>query len=156
AAVVLLGVVGATACTGQPSAGDLWGRPERSAVKDAHATLVATGSPAAFQGDGTIVFKPRRAMSLRLQTGSGPLTGQMDVLEVNGVTYQRAGADQKWARSSVPVPDPTWAAASDQRLVGQETVAGDRAWHLTATRSGSPVEMWVRVRDGYPLRVDTR
>lgn len=156
AAVLLLGVVGATGCSGQPSAGDLWGQPDRSAVHDAHATLVATGSGATFQGDGTIVFKPRTAMSLRLRTGTGPLAGQMDVLEVNGVTYQRADADQKWARSPVPVPDPTWAAASDQRLVGQETVAGDRAWHLVATRSGSPVELWVRERDGYPLQVITR
>jgi Domain of unknown function (DUF4352) len=146
---------GSAACGGQPAAGDLWDRPGQSTARDAHATVQATGGGAAFQGGGTIVFKPRTAMSLRLQARLGPLPGQLDVLEVNGVTYQRVTVGDKWARSPVAVPDPTWEGATDPRLLGQVTLAGVRAWHLRATRDGSPVEMWVRASDGYPLQVIT-
>ena len=155
AAVLSLGVLSAAAC-GDPGAADLWGQPDRSGAHDAHATLVATGADAGFQGDGTIVFKPRTAMSLRLRTRNGPLSGQLDVVEVNGVTYQRPTASQKWARSAVPVPDPSWNGVGDQRVVGQDTIGRDRAWHLAADRGGSPLDLWVRVSDGYPLRVVTR
>ena len=156
AAVLSWGVLSAAACGGQSGAGDLWGMPGRSGAQDAHATIAAVGGGAAFQGDGTIVFKPRPAMSLRLQTRLGGLPGQLDVLEVDGVTYQRPAEDQKWARSAVPVPDPMWGGASDPSLVGEETVAGARAWHLRASRSGSAVELWVRASDGYPVRVVVR
>lgn len=155
AAVLSLGLLSAAAC-GEPNAAELWGQPDRSGARDAHATLVAAGSGAPLQGDGTIVFKPRTAMSLRLETHNGPLSGQLDVVEVNGVTYQRPTADQKWARSAVPVPDPSWSGASDPRVVGQDTVDGDRAWHLSAQRAGSPLDLWVRLSDGFPLRVVTR
>lgn len=155
AALLLVGMLSTAAC-GQPSAGDLWGRPDRSAAHDAHATMVATGASPAFEGNGTIVFKPRTAMSLRLQTRNGPLSGQMDVVEVNGVTYERGAPDQKWARSTVPVPDPSWTGATAGRVVGQETVGGDRAWHLAGSRAGSPMDLWVRIRDGYPVQVVTR
>jgi hypothetical protein len=40
-------------------------------------------------------------------------------------------------------------------VLGQDTLGGSRAWHLRAIRAGTPVEMWVRVSDGYPLRVVT-
>ena len=150
-------MLGAVAgCGGTAGAGDLWGRPDRSGAQDAHAIIVASGGGAVFHGDGTIVFKPRPAMSLRLQTRLGALPGELDVLEVDGVTYQRVAVDQKWARGAVPVPDPTWDGASDPSLVGEETVAGGRAWHLRASRTGSPVDLWVRVSDGYPLQVVTR
>jgi Domain of unknown function (DUF4352) len=146
----------AAGCVGQSGAGDLWGRPDRSGAHDAHATIATSGGGAHFRGDGTIVFKPRPAMSLRLQTQLGALPGQLDVLEVDGVTYQRPAGDRKWARGAIPVPDPSWSRASDPSLVAEETVAGTRAWHLRASRSGSPVELWVRVRDGYPLQLVTR
>src|SRR5256885_727342 len=155
-AAVLSWVLSAAACGGQPSAGDLWGQPDRSGARDAHATVVASGAAAAFQGDGTVVFKPRTAMSLRVQVRAGALGGQMDVLEVNGVTYQRGAADQKWTRSSVPLPDPTWAGASDPHVVAQERIGSGAAWHLRASRAGSPLDLWVRVSDGYPLQVLTR
>jgi len=148
----------AAGCSVQPSATDLWGRPLQSAARNAHATVTAAGRVGgeALQGDGTVVFKPRTAMSLHLRTRLGVLPGVLDVLEVGGVTYQRAAADQKWQRSSTPPPDPTWDGASDPRLLGEDTLVGDPAWHLKATRGGSAVEMWVRKSDGYPLQVVTR
>lgn len=158
AAVLSLGVVSAAAgCGLQPSASDLWGRPLQSAVRSAHATVTASGgvSGEALQGDGTVVFKPRTAMSLRLQTRLGMVPGELDVLEVGGVTYRRAAVDQKWQRSSTPAPDPTWDGTADPRLLGDATVGGQAAWHLRATRGSSPVEMWVRKSDGYPLEVLT-
>ncbi len=155
AVVVSLGVISAAAGCGQPSASDLWAQPTQSGARSAHATVAAVGSggAVAFQGDGTVVFKPRPALSIRLRARLGP--GELDVLEVDGVTYQRSAADQKWARSPAPPPDPTWKRATDPRLLGQETVHGDRAWHLRASRGGFPVEMWVRTSDGYPLEVVT-
>jgi len=147
----------AIGCSLQPNPGDLWGRPLQSGARNAHATITATGtaSGAALQGDGTVVFKPRTAVSFRLRTAPGQLPGELDVLQVDGVTYQRAAAGQKWQRSPAPAPDPTWDRATDPRLVGEDTVGGDRAWHLKATRGGSAVEMWVRKSDGYPLQVLT-
>jgi hypothetical protein len=160
AAVLSWGVLGAAAvgCSLQPKASDLWGRPLQSGARNAHATVTAAAGGAGgekLQGDGTVVFKPRTAMSLHLRTRIGPLPGELDVLEVGGVTYQRAAVDQKWQRSSAPAPDPTWGGATDPRLVDDGTIGGDPTWHLRATRSGSAVEMWVRKSDGYPLQVLT-
>jgi len=147
-----------TGCGMQPSPSDLWGRPFQSGARSAHATITATGAGngETLQGDGTVIFKPRTAMSLSLRTRVGSLPGELDVLLVDGVTYQRAAVDQKWQRSSAPPPDPTWTGATEPRLVGEDAVGGDLAWHLRATRRGSPVEMWVRERDGFPLQVVTR
>jgi Domain of unknown function (DUF4352) len=158
AAVLSLGVVSAAAgCGFQPSASDLWGRPLQSVARNAHATIIAAGSGnrEALRGEGTVVFKPRMAMSLQLLTRLGPFPGELDVLEVGGVTYQRAGAGQKWQHSSAPAPDPTWEGATNPHLLGEDLVNGDRAWHLAATRAGLPVEMWVRMSDGFPLQVLT-
>jgi hypothetical protein len=158
AAILSLGALtAAVGCSLQPSASDLWGRPPQSAARNAHAIITATGSSggSALQGDGTVVFKPRTAMSFRLRTRLGSLPAELDVLEVGGVTYQRAAADQKWQRSSAPAPDPTWDGATDPRLIGQDSIGGDRTWHLKATRGASAVEMWVRESDGYPLQIVT-
>ena len=155
ALVLLLGVL--AACGVEPAASDLWGRPADSGVRSAHATITALGAGdgSSFAGDGVVVFKPRLAMSLRLATSLGVMAGELDVLQVDGVTYQRAGRDQKWARSATTAPDPTWARATDPHLVGRENVGGQDAWHLRARRGAAPVDMWVRVRDGYPLKVVT-
>jgi hypothetical protein len=158
AAILSWGVSSAAiGCSFQPNASDLWGRPLQSGVRNAHATVTAAGgtSGETLQGDGTVVFKPRTAMSLRLRTRLGPVPGELDVLEVGGVTYQRAAAGQKWQRSAAPALDPTWGGATDPRLLGDATIGGAGAWHLRATRGGSAVEMWVRKSDGYPLEIVT-
>lgn len=158
AAVLSWGVVGAAVgCSLQPSPSELWGRPLQSSARNAHATITATSgaSGTALQGDGVVVFKPRTAMSFRLRTRPGASPGELDVLEVDGITYQRGATDQKWQHSSAPAPDPTWTGGTNPRLLGEATVGGDRAWHLQATRGAAHVEMWVRERDGYPLQVLT-
>lgn len=145
------------ACSGQPGAAELWAMPGQSSARDAHVTITAsgasTGGRVALQGDGTVVFKPRPAMHLQLQSGAGALPVQLDVLEVDGITYQRGTVEQRWARSSTPAPDPTWSRATAPRLVDQVSMAGTNAWHLQAVRQGALVDMWVRQRDGYPLKV---
>jgi hypothetical protein len=140
---------------GPRSAGDLWDRPAESNVRNAHATVAGSGDGMTFQGDGLVVFRPRMALSLHLQTLTGTLPAELDVLEVGGATYQRAATDQKWVRSSTSPPDPTWENATDPRLIGQDRIGGDPAWHLRATRGSVPVDMWVRQHDGYPLRLVT-
>jgi uncharacterized protein DUF4352 len=142
------------ACSGPLSAGDLWDRPAESSVRNAHATIAGSGDGVTFRGDGLVVFRPRLALSLHLQTLTGT-PAELDVLEVGGATYQRAATDQKWARSSTSPPDPTWENATDPRLIGQDSIGGDRAWHLRATRGAVPIDMWVRQHDGYPLRLVT-
>jgi hypothetical protein len=143
------------ACSGPVSPGDLWDRPAQSDVRDAHATITGAGNGLTFKGEGLVVFRPRTAMSLHLQTQSGALPAQLDVLQVGGATYQRAGADEKWARSTTSPPDPGWQNVTDPRLMGQDRLAGVPAWHLRASRGTDPVDMWVRQRDGYPLRLVT-
>src|SRR2546429_5557030 len=143
---VLLG-----ACSAPFGDDELWNRPARSDVRDAHATITGSGNGVSFVGEGVVVFRPRRALSLHLQTRAGAVSAALDVLQVAGATYQRAGADEKWTRTTTSPPDPTWSNATDPRLVGQERVAGDVAWHLRASRGQGPVEMWVRQRDGYPV-----
>ncbi len=94
-------------------------------------------------------------MSLHLQTEAGALPAQVEVLEVGGAAYMRAAAGQRWTRSATPPPDPTWRSGADPQLVGQDRVDGVRTWHLRASRGRSPLDMWVRISDGYPLRVVT-
>jgi hypothetical protein len=157
AAILGFGVLSAAGCGAQPSAGDLWGRPAQSGARSAHAivTAVGGGGGGSFQGDGTVVFKPRLAMSLHLQTRLGPMPGELDLLESGGVTYQRTAAGQRWTRSSGAAPDPMGTGATDPRLVGEDTVRGAPAWHLRATRAGTPIQLWVRIRDGYPVKAVT-
>ncbi len=153
-AAVLCAGAGA-ACSGPLNSGDLWDRPAHSNVRNAHATITGLGNGVTFRGDGLVVFRPRMAMSVHLQTQSGAMPAELDVLEVGGATYQRAGGDEKWTRSPTAAPDPTWENATDPRLVGQDRMGGDQSWHLRASRGATPVDMWVRQRDGYPLRLVT-
>jgi hypothetical protein len=152
---VALALLAPSACGGAPNAQDLWDRPAHSGVKDAHASIAGSGRGVTFDGDGEVVFQPRLAMSLHLQTRSGAMPAELDVLKVNGTTYERAGSDQKWARGTTSPPDPTWEGGVDPRLVGQDTVAGRPAWHLSAVRGSGALEMWVRTADGYPVKVVT-
>lgn len=146
-------LLSAAAACGGPSAQDLWDQPAHSGVKDAHVSIAGSGQGVTFEGDGEVVFQPRLAMSLHLHTLSGAIPAELDVLEVNGATYQRPATDQKWARGTTSPPDPTWQGGVDPQLVGRETVAGRSAWHLRAARSSGQLEMWVRVADGYPVKV---
>jgi hypothetical protein len=150
---VIATAVLACACSSPWDGGDLWNRPAQSGVRDAHAVVTGTSDGATFAGEGVVVFRPRLALSLHLQTRSAGVPAELHVLQVGGATYQRAGADERWTRTVASPPDPTWSNATDPQLVGQERLAGDVAWHLRALRGDLPVEMWVRQRDGFPLRL---
>ena len=152
---LIVTVVLAGACSAPVGAGGLWDRPEQSDVRDAHATITGSGNGVSFVGEGLVIFRPRAALSLHLQTRSGTVPAALDVVQVAGTTYQRADADEKWTRTATPPPDPTWSNVTDPRLVGEERLAGDPAWHLRASRGQGTVDMWVRQRDGYPLRLVT-
>jgi hypothetical protein len=156
AAILGVGILSAAGCGLPPSPGDLWSRPAQSGARNAHAVVTAVGDDrAAFRGEGTVVFKPHLAMSLRLQTRQGSMPGELDLLEFGGVTYQRMSTDQRWTRSTAPAPDPMGTGASDPRLVGQDSVLGAPAWHLRAARGTSFIQLWVRMSDGYPVKAVT-
>lgn len=158
ACAVLVGALTALpACAGSPpSAADLWAGPARSNVRDAHVAVVVDGGDATSTGSGLVVFRPRLAVSLHLESTSGGLPVGLEVLQVAGTTYQRSRSNQRWSRSTKAPPDPSWDDAGDPRLLGEERVQGSPAWHLRGSRGGSPVDMWVRASDGYPLRVVAR
>jgi hypothetical protein len=142
------------ACGGPPTARDILDKPARAAVRDAHASIVGTSNGVTYRGDGLVVFTPRVEMSLHLQAQLGALPAALDILQVDGVTYQRVGMDQ-WTRSTASPPNPTWSDAADVRLVGEEQLAGNSVWHVAAKRTGAPFDLWGRQRDGYPLRITT-
>ena len=146
----LLGACGG----GQPTPQEILGMPARADLTDAHMLVQGTENGVAFRGDGVVIFKPKAAMSLHLQTQLGALPAQVDVIQADGATFQRVGSD-KWTRSAGTAPNPSWQGATSPQLAAVDSVGGARAWHLRAVRSGGPYELWVRQRDGYPLRVTT-
>jgi len=155
--VLVGGLMALPACAGsRPSAADLWAWPARSTVQDAHLAVVVQGGDATSMGSGLVVFRPRLAVSLHLESTADGLPVALEVLQVAGRTYQRSGSDQRWSPSATAPPDPSWEDAADPRLVRQERMEGLPAWHLRASRGGLPLDMWVRASDGYPLRVVAR
>lgn len=146
----LLGACGG----GQPTAQEIFAMPAHADLRDAHVTVQGSENGVAFRGDGVVTFRPKAAMSLRLQTQLGALPAQVDVIQVDGATYQRVGSD-KWTKSSGTAPNPSWQGATKPQLTAVESLGSGRAWHLKAVRSGGPYDLWVRQSDGYPLRVTT-
>jgi Domain of unknown function (DUF4352) len=142
------------ACGGPPTPSDILAMPGRSDLTDAHFTVQGTENGVPVRGDGVVIVKPKRAMSLHLQTQLGALPAELDVIQADGVTYQRLGLD-KWTKRTGSVPTPSWQDATDPRVAAVESLGGAKAWHIRAERSGGGYEMWVRQSDGYPLRVIT-
>jgi hypothetical protein len=122
-------------------------------MKDAHASIDATGGGFTFKGDGVVVFKPKVAMHLHLSTSLGAIPVVLEMLEVDGKSYTKVGSDKWTESSSSSAPNPTATDATDLKIAGEETIGSDKSWHVTGKRSGTPFEEWVRESDGYLLRV---
>jgi hypothetical protein len=61
----------------------------------------------------------------------------------------------KWvAKASTSGLGPnSFAGTSAFKYVGEESLAGGKAWHASAKdKDGNPFEGWIRESDGYPLK----
>lgn len=121
-------------------------------MKDAHVIVDETGSGAGIKGDGVMVFKPKFAIDLRLTTSIGAIPIVIEVISVEGTTYTKVGGNKFTAESAKDTSNPT-AKSTDLKLVGEETVGSDKAWHISGKRDGKPFEEWVRESDGYLLKL---
>jgi hypothetical protein len=121
-------------------------------MKDAHASVDATGGGFTFKGDGIVVFKPKVAMHLHLSTSLGAIPVVFEMLELDGKTYTKVGSEKWTESSSNSPPNPTATDATDLKIAGEETIGSDKSWHVTGKRSGTPFEEWVRESDGYLLK----
>lgn len=149
-------------CGGPPTAKEILQRPGSSGLKDAHATLTGHIAAGAFSldvtGDAVFLFRPKSGSDLRLQGSIGALPIAIEYLSTNGKAYQRIGSD-KWteqASSDSAAGASAWSDAKGATFVGEESLPQGKAWHVkAATSDGSPLELWVRESDGYPLKVTT-
>lgn len=140
----------------------------------------------AFTGQGDVILKPADAFHLSLKlTMSGSVfngTATGDVIQVGGKTYTKT----QTSITGVPnTPTPKYiveeAAPSGEssllppktetnlKVVGEETIRGDKTWHLSGTETtnaeGTPVaagtsgattthvDTWIRESDYYGVRV---
>lgn len=106
-------------------------------------------------GEGTLVTRPEPAVDLELQAVTSSVTTTLHLIQVGSLLYYQLN-DQPWTRGGASSQDPLGSRAIGARLVGEETLPAGRSWHLTATRDGLPFELWVRRRDGYPLRTRSK
>lgn len=134
--------------------------PSKAPFTDAHLSVEATytSGKARLQlaGDGVLVLRPSTALLLTLRGLSGSSSIAVELRSVNGRTYQRSGA-QAWSEvknGRIMIP---WMGASHATLLGVVQTTLGPAWHLQATASDkSTFELWIRQRDGYPLRVSSK
>ena len=142
---------------GPPTAADILKKPADASFKDAHFLMKAHTSSGAFvidlTGDGTFVRQPP-AEQMHYQGSLGAIPLAFDTIIVGGKDYTRTGA-QKWTvnDASTNSSPSDWSKAKNPKLVGEESIGGAKAWHVSATASaGAVFEVWVRESDGYPLR----
>ncbi len=146
-----------TGIGGPPTAAEILKKPAAASFKDAHFTMKAHTSSGAFvidlTGDGTFVRNPP-AEQMHYQGSLGAIPLAFDTIVVGGKEYTRTGS-QKWTvkdASSNSSPSD-WSKATNPKLVGEDSINGAKAWHVSATASGGAgFEVWVREADGYPLK----
>jgi hypothetical protein len=132
-----------------PTPAEILARPANSDLRDVKVTLVTSGTNRlSLTGKGVIAFRPKFASDVLFTGGL-----REEKIEVDDKIYTR-GSLGGW--SVVPAKGQVrfgaWADGRDPKLVGEETVNGDRAWHVAATDAAGKFDLWVRKNDGYPLR----
>jgi predicted small lipoprotein YifL len=196
ASLALLAVLAGCGLTnplaGPPTAAQIFDRANHSDMKDAKLALsgniTTTASGAEFtltmSGDGQIVLKPTSAyhMNLVMDLKSGQLTGKVtvDLIQVGGKAYTKTHADitglppspdvQKYSAATVPDSQSNLVPQNQTALkvVGEDTIRGDKCWHLQGTMStdaqGTPVaagtsgstsakvDEWIRESDYFYVR----
>jgi Domain of unknown function (DUF4352) len=132
-----------------PTPAEILAKPAKSGLRDVKVTLATHGTNRlSLGGMGVIAFRPKLASHVIFTGGLGE-----ERIEVDGKTYTR-GSLGKWtvSPSTGQVQYGSWADGKDPKLVGEETVHGDKAWHVSATDADGRFDLWVRKSDGYPLK----
>ncbi len=136
-----------------PTPSEILAKPSHSGMKDGHFKIsghLTSGAYAAdVSGDGTMILQPAYALSMRLQGSIGQLPFAVQEIDVNGKSYSRIGT-AKWTESEAKNKPGNPSGATEARLVGEESLAPGKSWHIHATSSsGQPFDTWVRESDGY-------
>lgn len=114
-----------------------------------------TGSGAVFKGDGVMVFKPSFALDLHLSTSIGAIPVVLELISADGASYTKVGNGKFTTSPATDNSNPTNKSA-DLKLVGENTMGNDKAWHISGKRDGQPFEEWIRENDGYLLKMLSR
>jgi hypothetical protein len=154
-ATLLAGCSGST--SGPPSAQAILDKPNQANVRDAHFTLVAHVSSGGVTfdatGDGTVVIKPSEASKFTMQTSIAGQTLKFEEIIVGGKEYDLSPDNPRWTVKASTSSNPSSFKGKNAVYLGEETLAGGKAWHVKATDdNGNPFEAWVRESDGYPLK----
>lgn len=175
-----------------PSAQQINDHASHSAMKDAKLALTgsftanSSGTNIAFTmtGTGNVVVKPaafHMAMTMNLSSQQVSGTIAIDLIQVDGKEYTKtqinipglpagSGSD-KYTVTSAPADQATLLPkiTANLKVAGEDTIRGDKCWHLTGTystnASGTPVasgtsgattinvEEWIRESDYYYVRL---
>ncbi len=178
-----------------PTAQQIYNNAMQSKMKDASVTLTGTVATTTsgisltltMSGTGQVVLKPANASHLTINAtiSSAQINGTLtsDVITVGGYSYTKSNVQIP----GIPTPPATLytkAAAPDTsssilpqvasnlvtvKEVGEDTIRGDKCWHLTVTEytdaQGTPVasttagatpfvaDEWIRESDYYYVRL---
>jgi hypothetical protein len=158
-------------------------RAQHSKMQDAAITIggaldvasAATTVSVRLSGSGTLVAKPAPATHLGLTvtlTGLASGTVTVDEIAVGTVAYTRTTIDIAglpttnsglYTSTSIGTDQDSFVPqhASNLQVVGEDTIRGDKCWHLsgtTSTKTGQTsasvdFSLWVRESDAYIARV---
>jgi hypothetical protein len=132
-----------------PTPAEILGMPAKSGLRDVKVRLSTHGTnQLSVGGKGVIAFWPKLASDVVFTGGLAE-----ERIDVDDKTYTR-GSLGKWtvSPSKGQVRYGNWADGKDPKLVAEETVHGDKAWHVTASDADGKFDLWVRKGDGYPLK----
>jgi hypothetical protein len=147
-----------TACNAPwspPTPAEILQKPGQSDMKDGHfkikAHISSGGLSVDLTGDGTMILKPKYAVSFNLQGTVGQIPIALQEIVVGNQNYSRVGS-QKWTETtSQTEPGNTGSSAKNPKLVGEDNLSEGKSWHVQATDSTSnqTFDAWVRESDGY-------
>ncbi len=138
-----------------PTAAEILAKVSKSDMKDGHLNVKTNVTSGAFSadlsGDGTMVLKPKYALSLRLQGSLGQIPIALEQIETDGKSYSRVGIE-KWSEmDSKGEPGGGVSKAKNPKIIGEDSLSVGKSWHVQATdaSSGRLVDIWVLESDGY-------
>lgn len=135
-----------------PSADRIFALPFTDHVGSAEVRGSLTGQGLIEEVNGVVDFTPDRALHVALNVG-GAYVGEY--LDIGGIDYQTQEPGGPWdAGTPVSLIDRAlgWAGGPPPpglRLMGQQQVAGEPAWHLSSPAGAG---WWIGVHTGHPLR----
>lgn len=176
---------------GPPTAQEIFDRARQSKMKDAAVTLsgaLATSISGininlTINGNGQIVTKPAAYhLTLNAALSSAQVNGTItvDLIQVGDTVYSKTAIQipgfpttnsDLYTKATAPADQGSLLpqSSANLKLVGEETIRGDKCWHITSTQyvdaQGTPVptttagaspvttDMWIRESDYYYVRV---